>query len=94
MTRAIGQRIVRAFRYLWPPLAWYYAVTLAIPLANGAASAGAAFVQHAVVVLTVPVVLIVIGCAAHQTVRRLGDDAQNDELELPFTRGHSRCNPS
>lgn len=36
------------------PLAAYYAVTLVLPLANGAASAGAPFAMHAVMVLAVP----------------------------------------
>ena len=52
------------------PLAAYYAVTLAIPLANGAAQSGGAFVRHAVVVLAVPAVLILIGCAVRASFRR------------------------
>jgi len=47
----------------WIPLAAYYAVTLAIPLANGAARSGGAFTSHALVVLAVPPVLILLGCA-------------------------------
>jgi exosortase K len=47
---------------LWIPLAAYYAVTLAIPLANGAA-AGDGFVRHALVVLAVPPLLILLACA-------------------------------
>jgi exosortase K len=39
------------------PLASYYAVTLAIPLANGA-GAGSSFLKHALVVLVVPPVLV------------------------------------
>ena len=44
------------------PLAFYYAVTLGLPLANGAG--GVAFVQHALVVLAVPLMLMVLFCAA------------------------------
>jgi len=50
-------------------LAWYYAVTLGIPLANGAAQAGAAFVEHALVVLVLPPVLIVLACATREMAR-------------------------
>jgi hypothetical protein len=56
MWRAVGQ----AFRHVATPLMWYYAVTLALPLANGAAQAGAVFVEHALVVLVFPLVLVVI----------------------------------
>ena len=48
------------------PLAAYYAVTLAIPVANGAA-AGGAIARHALFVLAVPPVLILLGCV----IRRL-----------------------
>jgi exosortase K len=42
----------------WPlaPLAWYYLITLGIPLANGAR--GAAFVSHAIVVSVVPLIIV------------------------------------
>ncbi len=39
---------------------WYYAVTLALPLANGAGQAGALFAEHALVVLLFPLGLVVI----------------------------------
>jgi hypothetical protein len=48
-----------AFRRAAIPLAWYYAITIGVPLANGA-SAGAAFVKHTLVVLAVPLLLILI----------------------------------
>jgi exosortase K len=41
------------------PLGCYYLVTLGVPVANGAATAGDAFLTHALVVLVVPPVLIV-----------------------------------
>jgi hypothetical protein len=58
-------KLAYAFRRTALPLASYYAVTLALPLANGAAESGAVFVQHAVVVLIVPPVVIVCACAVH-----------------------------
>ena len=61
-------RIARAFRRTAVPLVSYYAVTLALPLANGAARSGA-FVEHALAVLVVPPIVIVLGCAAHIVVR-------------------------
>lgn len=51
------------------PLGWYYAVTLALPLANGAGELGAAFVEHAVVVVVVPPALIVSAYAVLQVAR-------------------------
>ena len=45
------------------PLAAYYGVTLALPLANGAAQSDA-FVKHALVVLVVPVAAILLASAA------------------------------
>jgi exosortase K len=51
------------------PLAWYYAVTLVIPIANGASLSDASFVKHALVVLVLPVVLIVAACAIREIAR-------------------------
>ena len=56
----------RGFRRAATPLGFYYAVTLALPLANGAG--GSAFRDHACVVLAVPPALIVVFCLAHATV--------------------------
>ena len=47
------------------PLVWYYAITLGIPLANGASPFDAVFAKHALVVLVLPPVLIVLGVQAH-----------------------------
>jgi hypothetical protein len=52
----------RVFRRAITPLAFYYTVTLALPLANGAA--GSAFLAHALVVAALPPVLILLFCAA------------------------------
>ena len=61
-------QITRAFRRTALPLASYYAVTLAVPLANGAAHSGAAFVEHALTVLVVPPIIIVLACAARYSI--------------------------
>ena len=66
MIRVIWPGLGQAFRRAAPPLAWYYAVTLALPLANGAAQAGAAFVEHALVVLVVPPVLVLLACVVRE----------------------------
>ena len=54
-----GRQVAQAFRRAAVPLASYYAVTLVLPLANGAAHAGAAFVEHAVTVLLVPPIVVI-----------------------------------
>ena len=56
----------RAFRRAGTPLACYYAVTLALPLANGAG--GSAFLEHALVVFAVPPALIMLFYVARTTV--------------------------
>jgi hypothetical protein len=56
----------RAFRRAGTPLACYYAVTLALPLANGAG--GSAFLKHALVVFAVPPALIMLFYVARTTV--------------------------
>ena len=65
MTEMLRTRVGHAFRRMAVPLVAYYTVTLALPLANGAAQAGAAFVKHAIFVLVVPAVAIVLGCAVY-----------------------------
>ena len=66
--RLDGSTIVaHAFGRMALPLASYYAVTLALPLANGAAESGA-FVEHALVVLIVPPAAIILACAVHTIV--------------------------
>ena len=59
------------FRHLALPLASYYAITLAVPLVNGAAQAGAAFLMHALVVLLVPLVLIGVVYAMLRIAQRV-----------------------
>ena len=65
MTEMLRTRVGHAFRRMAVPLVAYYTVTLVLPLANGAAQAGAAFVKHAIVVLVVPAVAIGAGCAVY-----------------------------
>ncbi|HEY1240148.1 MAG TPA: hypothetical protein VGF16_06300 [Bryobacteraceae bacterium] len=55
-----------AFRRVGAPLAFYYAITLALPLANGAG--GSAFLKHAIIVLAVPPALILLFCGARAAV--------------------------
>jgi hypothetical protein len=57
--------IAAALRRAAVPLAAYYAVTLALPLANGAAFAGARFAVHAMMVLVVPPAAIVLVCGCY-----------------------------
>ena len=70
MRRTLLLGVAEAFRRMARPLTWYYAITLAIPIANGAAKAGATFVEHALVVLIFPPILILIVCATYVTATR------------------------
>ena len=69
MSRAPWPRIAHAFRRVALPLASYYVVTLALPLANGAALSGA-FMEHALVVLVVPPIAVMLACAVHTACAR------------------------
>jgi hypothetical protein len=70
MNRARSTRVAQAFRRTALPLVSYYAVTLALPLANGAAQSGA-FMDHALVVLIVPPVAIILAYAVHTVAHAL-----------------------
>jgi len=63
-------RLAGAFRRAAVPLGAYYAVTLALPLANGAAQAGGRFALHAAAVLVVPPLAIVCACGVIAVGRR------------------------
>jgi hypothetical protein len=63
VNRVFWTAVAGAFRRTAVPLAAYYAVTLGLPLANGAARSGAAFVDHALVVLVIPPAIIVLASA-------------------------------
>ena len=82
MSGARSARLARAFRRVALPLASYYAVTLALPLANGAAPSSA-FMEHALVVLVAPPIAIIFGCAVHATAHALA-------RPLHTTRRHRR----
>ena len=62
--------LARAFRRATVPLAAYYTVTLALPIANGAARSGAVFVTHAVVVIVIPLLAVALGAAMHAIYAR------------------------
>jgi hypothetical protein len=70
MNAALRPTLGHAFRRAALPLAWYYAVTLALPLANGATKAGAGFVGHALTVLVIPSILVVVVHAVHVAISR------------------------
>jgi hypothetical protein len=78
MRRALG----RAFRRAALPLGWYYAVTLALPFANGAAQSSG-FVGHALVVLLVPPVAIVFGSAIYTVAHALASACRAKLTRLP-----------
>lgn len=70
--RSCALSLLGAFRRVAIPLGAYYAVTLLIPIANGAVSA--AFLKHAAVVVAVPLVLIaathILTWVTHALARR------------------------
>lgn len=78
--------MARAFRRTALPLASYYAITLAVPLANGAAHAGEPFAAHALIVLVVPPIAIVLACALWLCVRGLAHQDVYNAREKPKAR--------
>jgi hypothetical protein len=64
-------RFAYAFRRTALSLLSYYAVTIALPLANGAAQSGAAFTEHALVVLVVPPLVVVFAFGVHAIGRAI-----------------------
>jgi hypothetical protein len=55
--------LVRALHRASVPLVAYYAVTLVLPVANGAAQSGTAFLRHALTVLVFPLAAVALGGA-------------------------------
>jgi exosortase K len=51
------------------PLFWYLVITVAVPLANGAASGGKVFVEHMLYVLAVPLALVALAAGGRELVR-------------------------
>jgi hypothetical protein len=52
------------------PLAWYYAIAVGAPIANGA-TLDAPFLEHAAFVFAVPLVLVAAACVPGLAWRRL-----------------------
>ncbi len=71
----------RSFQRVGIPLAFYYAVTLALPLANGAG--GPEFREHALAVFSVPLCLIVLFSLARGAARQV---RRSSICELPPVR--------
>ena len=78
MKRAFWTSLVYAFRRTAPPLSAYYAVTLGLPLANGAGRSGVVFVRHALIVLVVPLIVIGLACAISSAWRYGASRRWND----------------
>jgi exosortase K len=51
------------------PLVWYYAITIVIPLLNGAAASGLPFVEHTLFVLIVPLLFIALAALCMLSIR-------------------------
>jgi hypothetical protein len=70
-----AERVRRAIRRFTTPLVFYYGITVAVPLANGAA-AGDGFLEHAAIVLLLPIAIIAvaaIGIALARWIAPLSD---------------------
>jgi hypothetical protein len=89
MSVALRSAFGRALRRAALPLGWYYAVTLAVPLANGAAHTGGVFLGHALTVLVVPPILIGFVCTAGVVARRIAA-AWWDAMSCRLHRGSLR----
>jgi hypothetical protein len=61
--------ILGAFGRASRPLAWYYAIAVAVPVLNGARPDGA-FLEHVASVLIVPVLLVMVAGSAMPLVSR------------------------
>ena len=75
--------LARAFRRASVPLAAYYAVTLGLPVANGAARSGTVFVKHALVVLLVPLLAVALGSAIHAIYARSAQPKRDELSQVP-----------
>ena len=70
MMRTREGRVARAFRRTALPLCSYYAITLVVPVANGAVLSGA-FVRHALIVLMAPPAAILLACGLSASAQAL-----------------------
>lgn len=91
MTSATRASLATALRRVALPLGCYYAVAIALPLANGAAQSGAAFVDHALIVLIVPLLLIVLVCGIHSVVQVIASACRSALLLAQSTRSGQRA---
>ncbi len=64
----------------WIPLVCYAAITIAVPIANGAWRSGATFFEHALLVAAVPCVLIALGWSASRGSRVVLDQLLRKHL--------------
>lgn len=62
--------MARAFRRTALPMCSYYAITLVVPVANGAVLSGA-FVRHALVVLVAPPAAVLLACGLSASAQAL-----------------------
>jgi thiol-disulfide isomerase/thioredoxin len=90
MNDARGRPVAEAFRRSAVPLFFYYAVTIAIPFANGAFHSGLAFLQHAAIVAVLPPLLILAACAAHQLTRSAATCLLSRAVPVPLPVIESR----
>ena len=90
MTGPFRTSVGHAFGRTAMPLAAYYGVTLALPLANGAGRSGTAFVQHAVIVLAVPPMLVLLICAIHAIAEGATRYVWSSALREAPLRGRAR----
>ena len=75
MSRVVWTIVAGAFRRTALPLASYYGVTLALPMATGASRSDTDFARHALVVLVVPLAAIVFACVVRLVAQALARPA-------------------
>jgi exosortase K len=75
----------RAAVRMTTPLLWYYGMTLAVPLANGAAGNSAAFVEYALFVLVLPLVFVALASVARYAVARYPSGNRPDTWQQQTT---------
>jgi hypothetical protein len=89
MTGSPVSSLARPFRRAALPLAAYYAVTLAVPLVNGASDA---FMAHAPIVLLVPIVIVVSTAAIGIVIRKTSLALQAAKRSFVSCGPHGRTN--
>lgn len=66
-----GSEDVSASTLKTAPLFWYYAIAVAVPLANGAAARGGAFVEHTLFVLVMPLAFVAVVAGSRELARAI-----------------------